>query len=198
MIGFERRLRWRQHKLFKLRAKPPQCEKRIVSRGLSVLPRSRRGSFAPKICDSPNSCASHNNWAEPPAISETHNPLFLSVATKAHGNTESGSVSDEASLAHRLHRLIASQRRLRFAGLLKPSLAETSGTSSGRLTRKPDAVVAMPSRTWHPRPGFRSDRSENGMGNDTAIQVPKQNYFPGRSRCGAIGASHFATKQRDF
>jgi hypothetical protein len=37
MIGFEGRLQWRQHKPFKLRAKPPKRKKTIIQRWLRVM-----------------------------------------------------------------------------------------------------------------------------------------------------------------
>jgi hypothetical protein len=42
MIGFEGRHQWRRHKLFKLRAKLPQCEKYIFYKRLGVRLRGRR------------------------------------------------------------------------------------------------------------------------------------------------------------
>jgi hypothetical protein len=38
MIGFAGRLQWRQHKLFKLRAKLPQCEKARYYKMLAIRP----------------------------------------------------------------------------------------------------------------------------------------------------------------
>jgi len=38
MIGFGRRLQWRRHKLFKLRAKPSDYEKRSFSKELVSMP----------------------------------------------------------------------------------------------------------------------------------------------------------------
>jgi hypothetical protein len=46
MIGFDGRLQWRQHKLFKLRAKPPQREKDMIYNELDVSPRQRRERVA--------------------------------------------------------------------------------------------------------------------------------------------------------
>jgi hypothetical protein len=37
MIGFDGRLQWRRHKLFKLRAKLPRCKNDISYRRLGVL-----------------------------------------------------------------------------------------------------------------------------------------------------------------
>jgi len=44
MIGFEGRLQWRRHKLFKLCAKLLQCEKHFIFKWLVAL---RRGSPSP-------------------------------------------------------------------------------------------------------------------------------------------------------
>src|SRR5882672_5373756 len=64
MIDLEGRLQWRQHKLFKLCAKLPQCKNGIFYNGLVSRPANARWSgSAFKICDSPNSCATHKNWA---------------------------------------------------------------------------------------------------------------------------------------
>jgi hypothetical protein len=47
MIGFDGRLQWRQHELFKLRAKLPRRKKDTVCNELGVLPRNRRDIVAP-------------------------------------------------------------------------------------------------------------------------------------------------------
>jgi hypothetical protein len=60
MVGFEGRHQWRQHELFKLRAKLLQRKKRKYFRVL-LLQRSapERSAVASKICDSLISCATH-------------------------------------------------------------------------------------------------------------------------------------------
>jgi hypothetical protein len=69
MIGFDGRHQWRQEKLFKLRAKPLQCEIYINSNGLLDAPeiladvgRIQNLRFAHFLnYDSLNSCAPHKN-----------------------------------------------------------------------------------------------------------------------------------------
>jgi hypothetical protein len=62
MIGLEGRHQWRQHKLFKLCAKPPAAQKSDLyqyNMGLAEQPQAPLS--ASKICDSLNSCAAHKN-----------------------------------------------------------------------------------------------------------------------------------------
>jgi hypothetical protein len=50
MIGFDGRLQWRQHKLFKLRAKLPQRKKAMFCKRLCISPgRGRIGNPLPKF-----------------------------------------------------------------------------------------------------------------------------------------------------
>jgi hypothetical protein len=46
MIGFEGRLQWRRHKLFKLRARPVQCEK-IMNYNMLLMRRVSRAASKP-------------------------------------------------------------------------------------------------------------------------------------------------------
>src|SRR6476620_11264061 len=88
MIGLEGRLQWRQHKLFKLHAKLPQCEKTICYNGLILIVAAGPWSgSAFKICDSPNPCAAHKHWAD--ALEELFRRLL--------------SPSPPSVLAHRPH-----------------------------------------------------------------------------------------------
>jgi hypothetical protein len=60
MVGFEGRHQWRQHELFKLRAKLLQRKKHKYFRALLVQRSAPQGpAFASKICDSLISCATH-------------------------------------------------------------------------------------------------------------------------------------------
>jgi hypothetical protein len=61
MIGFEGRLQWRQHELFKLRAKPLTHRKDMNYIMLEDIPNVlREPRTASKIGDSLNPCAPHN------------------------------------------------------------------------------------------------------------------------------------------
>jgi hypothetical protein len=60
MIGFEGRLQWRQHKLFKLRAKLPQRKKWFIQKWLRAMSQASPSlDSQSKICDSLISCAPH-------------------------------------------------------------------------------------------------------------------------------------------
>ena len=66
MSGLKGRHQWRQHKLFKLRAKPPAAQKIVfISMYYEIYGARFIAAEEPvsafKICDLPNSCAPHKN-----------------------------------------------------------------------------------------------------------------------------------------
>ena len=132
MIGFDGRHQWRRHQLFKLRAKLTAVQKEMDHKWLAVRPRPASRLSASKICDLLNYCALRNNWADraAPVSGGSHFPKGRCESLQNEGFPLLGpEIQWHVDCIH----WVASQRRLRSTGLLKPLLAETYGTSSGHL-----------------------------------------------------------------